>query len=120
MMKLNKKLTYNRCHNEFLSKKSTTKYCYGIECRTATKKEWYLKRRYNLTLNDFNQKVSIIPFCEGCFIEFDSKTKPFVDHNHRTGKIRGLLCNMCNTALGQVKDNKQVLNQLSAYLSFYE
>ena len=43
-----------------------------------------------------------------------------VDHNHLTGKVRGLLCNACNIALGQVKDDVDVLNQLIHYLNKHE
>jgi len=39
-----------------------------------------------------------------------------VDHDHNTGKIRGLLCNTCNRALGLLKDNKQLLINALKYL----
>lgn len=39
-----------------------------------------------------------------------------VDHCHTTGKIRGLLCSHCNLALGQFKDNIEVLNNAIQYL----
>lgn len=42
--------------------------------------------------------------------------KPAVDHCHRTGKVRGLLCMGCNTALGSMKDNPAVLMAGASYL----
>ena len=39
-----------------------------------------------------------------------------VDHNHATGKIRGLLCRKCNTALGMLDDNPTKAESLVAYL----
>ena len=39
-----------------------------------------------------------------------------VDHNHTTGKIRGLLCMNCNTALGQLKEDPLRITALLAYL----
>ena len=39
-----------------------------------------------------------------------------VDHNHTTGKVRGLLCLNCNTALGLLKDNVNVLQEAKKYL----
>lgn len=41
----------------------------------------------------------------------------FVDHDHVTGKIRGLLCQHCNTALGHAKDNVDILIGLARYLA---
>ena len=42
-----------------------------------------------------------------------------VDHNHRTNKVRGLLCGQCNTMLGMAKDNPKILNNAIAYLKRY-
>ena len=39
-----------------------------------------------------------------------------VDHNHKTGKVRGLLCNGCNTSLGKFKDNPILLEKAIKYL----
>ena len=39
-----------------------------------------------------------------------------VDHCHETGKVRGLLCLNCNTALGSIKENKETLIQMIEYL----
>ena len=39
-----------------------------------------------------------------------------VDHNHATGKIRGLLCKHCNLGLGHFKDNRFLLNLAYTYL----
>lgn len=39
------------------------------------------------------------------------------DHDHKTGKARGLLCARCNQVLGRVKENKDLLVSMIAYLS---
>ena len=39
-----------------------------------------------------------------------------IDHNHKTGKVRGLLCHGCNTALGLMKDNIDILTKAIEYL----
>jgi hypothetical protein len=48
---------------------------------------------------------------------YDAVTRKLaVDHNHSTGKIRGLLCSACNTGLGLLQDNPAVLQAAIEYL----
>jgi Fe2+ transport system protein FeoA len=39
-----------------------------------------------------------------------------IDHCHGSGKVRGLLCNKCNTALGMFKDSTEILSSAIEYL----
>ena len=39
-----------------------------------------------------------------------------VDHDHGTGRIRGMLCRGCNTALGHLQDNPSLLRRAADYL----
>src|SRR5271165_2557013 len=74
--------------------------------------------RYGIDINDYNELLSKQnSCCANCGrnqIEFTRALA--VDHNHKTGKIRGLLCNGCNTALGLLKENEQYIINLLEYL----
>lgn len=60
--------------------------------------------------------------CEICGLEETGLTKDghkrmlHVDHDHETGKFRGLLCSRCNTTLGSVKDDPELLRKMALYL----
>lgn len=51
--------------------------------------------------------------CEICASEL---AVPYLDHCHSTGKVRGILCNACNTGIGFFKDNTETLRAAAAYL----
>lgn len=74
-----------------------------------------LKKSYGLTPDKYEKLVSRqngrCAIC-GCQPE-----KPlYVDHNHDTGVIRGLLCGHCNFAIGQFKDSTEIIMSAIAYL----
>lgn len=78
-----------------------------------------LKRYYGLSLIEF-RKLSQIQnnACAICLKPAHLLTKLLcVDHDHTTGKIRGLLCTQCNQALGLFKDNPSYLNNAMNYLT---
>ena len=57
--------------------------------------------------------------CAICSVELDGSRKslkPHVDHNHRTGEVRGLLCGYCNVALGNFQDDASLLIEAIDYL----
>jgi hypothetical protein len=79
-------------------------------------REYVTKTRYGVTSHFISfVKQAQRNACAICRVSFglDQKTKPFIDHNHSTGEVRGLLCQACNSLLGMAKDSGTVL--LSAY-----
>lgn len=70
-----------------------------------------LKREYNLTVEAFNQLLKQQKGrCAICF----KKVRLCIDHDHKTGKVRGLVCFYCNTLLA-VFDNKQLFKRMLKY-----
>ena len=55
--------------------------------------------------------------CAICQTSDWGKRGPFVDHDHRTGQVRGVLCFRCNSALGYANDNPNIIRAMGDYLS---
>lgn len=51
-----------------------------------------------------------------CLICTEKPEKLFIDNCHETGKVRGLLCSSCNTGIGMLKDDPDVLRAAISYL----
>lgn len=54
--------------------------------------------------------------CPICIKPFSSTRLPCVDHDHETGRIRGLLCTDCNYFLGEQHDKSAKLRRAADYL----
>lgn len=54
--------------------------------------------------------------CAICHKEAGKRKEMAIDHDHKTGKIRGILCSFCNFALGFCKDDPEILKSMIAYL----
>ena len=54
-----------------------------------------------------------------CAICLDKHNTLCIDHNHTTGKVRGLLCRKCNFLLSHAKENKEILFNAISYLKSY-
>lgn len=79
----------------------------------------HLLLNYGISIEDYNTLlIAQGGFCAGCGIEHKKaiRGKLFVDHCHTSGKVRGLLCQKCNTALGMINDNVDTLISLINYL----
>lgn len=75
------------------------------------------KYKYGITEDEYLNMFSVQDNkCAICGKSFE-ETKAFVDHDHKTGKVRGLLCTKCNSVLGMADDNTEILNKAIKYLS---
>jgi hypothetical protein len=76
-----------------------------------------LKKEFNLTLEEYAAlsatQGGTCAIC-GCL---PGDTPLCVDHCHTTGRVRGLLCRLCNTALGQFQDSMERLARALLYLA---
>lgn len=84
--------------------------------RTAALKHHY-ESRYGMTREQVDEAA-----VKGCAIcgttEWPGRhNRPHVDHDHKTGKVRGVLCSECNTGIGKFRDDPVLLRAAAAYLS---
>lgn len=79
----------------------------------------YLKARYGITPAEYlNMEREQGGLCKICHKPPSGRWKRLhVDHDHATGKVRGLLCFRCNTMLGHATDNPVVLLEAVDYLA---
>lgn len=77
-----------------------------------------LKCKYGLILADYD-KISENQngVCATCGGINENGRRLAVDHNHKTNRVRGLLCSNCNMALGNIKDNINTLSKMIVYLN---
>lgn len=85
-----------------------------------------LRVKYELTIEQY---LALSLECKGlCNICGEPETRVIkgtlaklcVDHCHKSGEIRGLLCNDCNVGLGKFKDNVRSLERAIAYLTKHQ
>ena len=87
------------------------------KCQTNIRREYYKpneKTRQRLKISDeFYEELMKTEECDICGKELEKKC---IDHCHETKKIRGVLCNNCNTALGLFKDDPVRIENAIRYL----
>ena len=77
-----------------------------------------LKSRYGLNEDQFEaMRIFQDNCCACCGNKFKGKRPIHIDHCHKTGKVRGLLCNNCNAGLGLFHDNIEILQKAIDYLN---
>ena len=74
-------------------------------------------KKYGLTVEQLSQFLAAHTVCESCGTAFTltGTSKAHIDHDHRTGMLRGLLCQSCNLALGHLHDSPELIARLLEY-----
>ena len=83
-----------------------------------------LKKNFGITLEQYNEMLDsqggVCAICGNVETTVNHNTKKVqnlsVDHCHTTGKVRGLLCNLCNTGLGKFRENPDFLAKAISYI----
>lgn len=81
----------------------------------------HLRQNYGITPQTFEDMLKAQNgLCRLCGKPEYTTRRFCVDHDHKTGKIRALLCDPCNTGLGQFQDDPQLLAKAIEYLNTYK
>lgn len=82
------------------------------KCRGYT-----VKQRYGLS---GDQVMALLELqggrCAICTRPIEFRSTGHVDHDHKTGRVRGVLCGPCNRAIGLLQDDAFVVGEAAAYL----
>ena len=91
--------------------------------RSRTKEydlELHMKRTYGLDFKDYKEMLDkqggVCAICSSPPPN-NRKTRLAIDHCHKTGKVRGLLCDRCNRSIGLLKDDISILKNAIKYLN---
>lgn len=110
-----KKKQYYRANQDRLQKYSRDHYKANQDVESIKRRA----RAYGIT----EEKVTDILSrgCEVCGSDgSDTKKGLHIDHCHTTNKVRGCLCHFCNTALGNLRDDKNLILKLGEYLDKHQ
>ena len=109
------------CGKEFTPKAPSEHYCCEY-CKKYRETDTYYKRVYGISVEEYldlaEKQNFVCSLCgkpnfsmgvnhSGCLV---------VDHDHKTGKVRGLLCHNCNRALGLLHDDPALIQRASEYV----
>lgn len=110
-------------HNQ---KDKSYRHYYCRDCQRKRNREYMRLRETGWTAEQYQEALkNQNNLCDICGQPETAKTKGTLrqlcaDHNHKTSKKRGLICNNCNHLLGLAKDNPDILINAAAYLRKYD
>lgn len=85
------------------------------KAKRVNARKLYLMKAYGITQEDYEQMLDAQS--NQCAICGVYRAKLAIDHDHKTGKVRGLLCRKCNRGLGYFKDNAEGIQRALDYLT---
>ncbi len=121
----NRARVYRLAHQE--ERKDYDKaYCLAHKEKIRDKKKAYRLThnrlaRYGLTQASFDHLLMAQGgVCAICGRSDWNGSGPRVDHDHNTGKVRAILCNNCNLALGLLHDDLNIIKKMGDYISKFK
>lgn len=89
----------------------------GSESLFRREKNQDLLRDYGITLAQFESMLASQRYrCAICLTLLHGRRAAHVDHDHKTGRVRGILCTHCNRGIGCLRDDPAALRRAARYL----
>jgi len=80
-------------------------------------RKYRVSHKYGLTLLEFNSLLSKQGYkCAICDKPLENRRDIHIDHDHKKGKVRGILCRSCNTGIGLLKDDPDIIYKAYNYI----
>lgn len=108
---------------EFYREKSRKWRSANRETFLASAQRSNYKHHYGMSVEERDEKFAEQGFvCAACGADTPGSRRGFgwhIDHNHKTGKVRGILCRRCNSTIGHAEECTERLANLIKYLERY-
>jgi hypothetical protein len=94
-----------------------------LDCCKSAK----LLKAYGITFEQYkawnNHNNGLCHICNKPEVAFDKKSNKFrmlaVDHDEKTGLVRGLLCSVCNRGIGMLRHDPSILAEAINYINYF-
>lgn len=115
--RLARKREYREANKALLRERVLTAQRANPEARRIACKRARVKNRYGLTLEAAEALGYVCAICgEQCTATHTGRRARHIDHCHKSGRIRGVLCAQCNRGLGHFLDRADLLSKAARYL----
>lgn len=109
--------TRSRRHRERHLEKERARELAAYGRRREQWREGYRRRKFGLEPGEFDEMLRTqMGCCAICLTDAPNGKGWCVDHDHETGRVRGILCHSCNVALGHLGDDPNRVRAALAYL----
>lgn len=87
------------------------------ESELRQRRNRHLVNKYGITIDDYEKKLLLQKgVCGICFMRRSERHSLAVDHDHKTGEVRGILCENCNRGIGMFMHDLTLLENAITYL----
>ena len=112
------KREYYKANAERLRRRSQQYRDENPELGRYIRRNSHLRRKYGISVQDYDDMLERQQgACAICEKSAEVVGKLFVDHDHATGLVRGLLCHTCNVGIGALKDSPELMLAAASYIT---